>query len=88
MMLWYQLRAGLIGFLNLLQLALMLYVVLTWFVDRESPVMRFLSRVAEPILHPIRSVLMRTTRSPMWSAFAPVVAMLLIQLVIGILRGI
>lgn len=87
-MLWYQLRAGLIGFLSLLQWALILYVVLTWFVDRNSPVMRFLSRVAEPILNPIRSALTRTSRNPMLTAFAPVVAMLLIQLVIGILRGI
>jgi len=87
MMLWDQLRAGLIGFLNLLQLALLLYVVLTWFVDRDSPVMRFLSRVAEPILHPIRSLLMRFTRNPMWSGFAPVVAMLLIQFVASILRS-
>jgi len=85
MMLWDQLRAGLVGFLNLLQLALLLYVVLTWFMDRNSPVLRFLGRIAEPILSPVRALLMRSTNNPMWGGFAPVVVMLLIQLVTRIL---
>jgi len=84
-MAWYQIRAGVAGFLDLAQVVLLVYCVLSWFVDRNSPAMRFLTRVTEPVLHPIRMVLLRTTRSAAWSGFAPLVAVLLIQLLSRIL---
>ena len=86
-MMWYQVRAGLIGFLNLAQGVLLVYCVLSWFVDQRSPVMRFLTRVTDPVLQPIRAVLWRGTRSAAWIGFAPLVAVLLIQAVSGVLRS-
>ena len=87
-MVWYQIRAGIIGFLNLAQGVMLVYCVLSWFMDRNSPAMRFLTRVTDPILQPIRAVLLRTTRSAAWAGFAPLVAVLLIQLLIAIVRSV
>ncbi|MCL2544882.1 MAG: YggT family protein [Clostridia bacterium] len=84
-MIWLQIRAGVIGFLNLVQIVLLVYCVLSWFMDRHSPVMRFLTRVTDPILQPLRGVLLRSTRSAAWAGFAPLVAVLLIQLLRAIL---
>jgi uncharacterized protein YggT (Ycf19 family) len=78
---------GIIGLLNLAQGVLVVYCVLSWFMDPNSPVMRFLTRVIEPVVRPIRSVLTRNMRSAAWSGFAPMVAVLLIQVLIFILRG-
>jgi uncharacterized protein YggT (Ycf19 family) len=86
-MVWYQIRAGVIGFLNLAQGVLLVHCVLSWFVDRNSPVMRFLTRVTDPVLQPIRRVMLRNMRSPAGAAFAPLVAILLIQLLSRILWG-
>jgi len=78
---------GIISLLNLAQGVLVVYCVLSWFMDQNSPVMRLLARVIEPILKPIRGMLLRGTRSAAWSGFAPMVAVLLIQVLILILRG-
>ena len=74
--------------LDLLRIVVLAYVLLGWFMDRQSPVMRFLARVAEPMLQPVRQLLSRYTRNPAWSAFAPLAVILLIQALISILRGI
>lgn len=76
-----------ISLLNLAQLVLVVYCVLSWFMDRDSPVMRLLERVSEPVLRPIRAMLSRGARSAAWSGFAPMVAVLLIQVLITILRS-
>lgn len=86
-MIGYQVRTGVIYFLNLLQGVVLAYVVLGWFMDRKSPVMRFLARVCEPMLHPVRQLLSRGTSNMAWGGFAPFVVMLLIQVLISIVRG-
>jgi len=85
-MMWYQVRTGLIGLLNLAQVVLLVYCVLSWFMDPHSPAMRFLTRVTDPVLRPIRAALLRGTHSAASSGFAPLVAVLLIQLLGGVLR--
>ena len=86
-MILYRLRSGVISFLNLVQGVLLIYCVLSWFMDRQSPVMRFFARVTEPVLQPIRAMLWRATRSEAWSGFAPLVAVLLIQLLSALLMS-
>jgi len=84
-MILYQLRNGVVNFLYLLQGVLVVYCVLSWFMDSRSPVMRFLTRVTHPILQPIRMVLFRSTSSYRSSGFAPLIAVFLIQLLNGFL---
>ena len=78
---------GVIRLLNLAQGVLVLYCVLSWFMDPNSQVMRFLARVIEPVLRPVRAMLQRGTRSATWGGFAPMIAVLLIEVLIVILRG-
>jgi len=78
---------GVIRLLNLAQGVLVLYCVLSWFMDPNSQVMRFLARVIEPALRPVRAMLQRGTRSATWGGFAPMIAVLLIEVLIVILRG-
>ena len=80
-------RNGIISLLNLAQGVLVVYCVLSWFMDQNSPAMRFLARVTDPVLRPIRAMLSRNARSAAWSGFAPMVAVLLIQVLIFIVRG-
>ena len=86
-MIWYQVRTGMVYFLYLLQGVVFAYVVLGWFMDRKSPVMRFLARIAEPMLYPVRRLMMRHTSSMSWSGLAPLVVLLLIRALISLLYG-
>ena len=78
---------GIISLLNLAQGVLVVYCVLSWFMDHNSPVIVFLARVIEPVLKPVRAMLSRGGRGETWNQFAPMVAVLLIQVLIFILRG-
>jgi len=72
----------------LVQIALVVYCVLSWFANPRNPALRFLSRMFEPVLQPIRRALRRGTNSETWSGLAPMVAALLIQALCGLLMNI
>ncbi len=80
---WYAVREGALLFLRLAQLAILAYAVLSWFMDSRQPVMRFLTKVTDPILQPIRMLLFRGTHTYYSGSFAPLVALLIIQLLSG-----
>jgi len=82
-----QVRVGLISFISLLQGALVFYCVLGWFMDPHNPILRFLARVTEPILHPIRQAMSRNPRSASWSGFTPLIAVLILQILSGFLMS-
>lgn len=79
----YMVRDGVILFLRVAEIVLLAYCVLSWFMDVRSPLMRFLTRVTDPVLQPIRMLLFRGTHSYRSSSFAPIVAFLAIQLLTG-----
>ena len=80
------LRIILVWLLNVAQLVLLAYCILSWFTDRNNPALRFLARISDPILQPIQNAMRRSTRSEAWIGFAPLVAVLLIQVIAGLLR--
>lgn len=86
-MVWDQVIWGALQFLRLLQGVLLVYCVLSWFVDPHSGVMRFLTRVTDPILQPIRMLLFRGTHGYRAGGFAPLIAIFLIQLLSGFLMS-
>lgn len=50
---------GLIAFINILRYLLLLYCILSWFLPPYNRLMVFLSRVTDPLLGGIRSLLLR-----------------------------
>jgi YggT family protein len=64
--------------LNVLSIAILVRVLLTWFpVDPSNPIIRILYDVTEPILAPIRKVIPRIGMFDL----SPIAAMLLIQFI-------
>ena len=83
---FYWVRNVVIFLLQLLQIVLVVYCVLSWFADPNGHVAQLFARAAEPVLRPVRSLLSRGARDRRYEAFAPVIAVLLIQLLSGLLR--
>ncbi len=86
-MIWSRVLTGILAFLRLFEVALLVYCVLSWFVKPDNPVMRFLTRVTDPILQPIRLLLFRGNFGYRAGGFAPLVAILLIRLLSGLLMN-
>jgi YggT family protein len=65
--------------LNVLLIAILVRVVLTWFpVDPSNPVIRIIYEVTEPILAPFRKVIPRIGMFDL----SPIAAMLVIQVIL------
>ena len=86
-MVWYRVISGVVRFLQLVQGVLVVNCVLSWFMDPRSAAMRFLTRVTDPILQPIRMILFRSTNSYRSSGFAPLIAVLILQLLSGFVQS-
>lgn len=53
------LLSGVIRFLDLIDLVIVVYCVFSWFMPRNTTIMQILTRIVDPILTPIRSMLWR-----------------------------
>lgn len=84
-MIWARVLSGVLYFLRLVQGVLLVYCVLTWFMDPRSKLMRFMARLTDPILQPLRALLFRSTNSYRAESFAPLLAALIIQFLSGFL---
>ena len=59
--------------------------ILSWFIkDYNNPIMSLLVGLTEPILKPIRSLLSNFNLGGTMIDFSPLVAMLVIQLIVGL----
>jgi YggT family protein len=72
-------------FLSLVELLIVARVILSWVASPVSrnPVVQFIRNVTDPMLDPIRSILPRTGMFD----FSPMVAILVLQLLRGIIGG-
>ena len=69
--------------LQILLVAILIRVVLTWFpVDPSNPIIRVLYEVTEPVLAPFRRVIPRIGMFDL----SPIAAMLVIQVILSNLR--
>jgi YggT family protein len=77
--------AGLVtALLDLYLILILVRALMSWFVrDPRNKVYQFLARITEPVLSPIRRIMPR-----MAVDLSPVVAMLLIQILISIIKKI
>ncbi len=72
----------LIDLLQIYNIAIIVRAVLSWFTqDRNNKIYEILYKITEPVLGPIRRVLPATGGFD----FSPVVAMIAVQVVIGLL---
>lgn len=81
----YQLMVGLTYFLRIVELALLAYCILSWFMPHDAKVMRLLGKVVEPLIWPARRLIARFTQNPIIMSLAPLVVMLLLNVVSAIL---
>jgi YggT family protein len=69
--------------LEILLVAILVRVVLTWFpVDQSNPIIRIIFEVTEPVLAPFRRVIPRIGMFDL----SPIAAMLVIQVILSNLR--
>lgn len=88
---------ALILFIRILVIIIFISVIFSWIrafggrVPRYNPVVRFIDRVADAVLDPIRQVQNRLLRSMgashMPIDFSPLIAIILLQLLTGLLMG-
>ena len=50
---------GIIWFLEIIRYAVMIYILLSWFMPPNQGIMRFLERITDPLLRPFRNLLFR-----------------------------
>jgi len=50
---------GIVWFLELIRFAVVLYLILSWFLSPSQGFMQFLGRVVDPMLRPFRNLLFR-----------------------------
>lgn len=65
---------GIYYFLKVIDYAIFLRIILSWFVDPFSRIMGFLTTLTEPFVAPFRALLMRLTGGRMRADFSPILA--------------
>lgn len=75
---WAMIGKGIYYFLDMMELALLLRAILSWFVDPFNRFMQVMIAITEPIVSPVRNLLSRLTNGPMMIDFSPMLTMLLI----------
>ncbi len=69
---------GFFYFLSVIETAIMLRWILSWFIDPYSRIIQLLAAVTEPFVAPIRALLSRFMGDMPMIDFSPMLAMLLI----------
>lgn len=72
---------GIFYFLTVIETAILVRAIMSWFVDPYSRVMQLLYMVTEPFVAPIRALLMKFMGDQPMVDFSPMLAMLLVTVV-------
>jgi len=81
-----QLQYAIFYFLQIITYLIFGRAMLSWFIrDPGNPIMKFFVSLTEPILNPIRTLLFKLKIGGNMVDFSPLVALLLIQLITGII---
>ena len=70
---------GIFYFLSVIEAAILIRAILSWFVDPYSRIMQILIQVTEPFVAPVRALLSRFMGDMPMIDFSPMLAMLLIS---------
>ncbi len=83
-----ELRVTIYYFLQVVMYLVFARAMLSWFVrDPKNPLMKLLLTLTEPILGPIRSLLIKLKIGGNMIDFSPLVALLLIQMLSAMVLG-
>lgn len=66
--------------------AIVIHALMTWFVPRDSAIMRVMDAVVEPIVAPFRAIMNKIIRKPMMIDFSPVIAIIMIPIIVRLLQ--
>lgn len=72
---------GIYYFLSLIELAIFLRAIMSWFVDPFSRIMQIIGAVTEPFIAPVRALLSKFVGEMPMIDFSPMLAWLLISAV-------
>lgn len=72
---------GIFYFLSVIETAIFLSVILSWFIDPYSRILQLLYAVTEPFVAPIRALLSRFMGDMPMIDFSPMIAMLIISVI-------
>ena len=70
---------GIFYFLTVIETAILIRVIMVWFVDPFSRIMQILLQVTEPFIAPIRAILSRFTGDMPMIDLSPMLAFMLIS---------
>lgn len=70
---------GIFYFLSLIETAIMIRVIMSWFVDPFSRIMQIFLQVTEPFIAPIRTILSRFVGDTPMFDFSPMLAFMMIS---------
>ncbi len=70
---------GIFYFLTVIETAILIRVIMSWFVDPFSRIMQILLQVTEPFIAPIRAILSRFTGDMPMIDLSPMLAFMLIS---------
>lgn len=67
--------------------AIVVHALMTWFVPRDSVIMRVMDAVVEPIVAPFRAIMNKIIKKPMMIDFSPVIAIIMIPVIVRLLQN-
>ena len=67
--------------------AIVVHALMTWFVPRDSVIMRVMDAVVEPIVAPFRAIMNKIIKKPMMVDFSPVIAIIMIPVIVRLLQN-
>ena len=70
---------GIFYFLSVIEKAILIRAILSWFVDPYSRIMQILYAVTEPFVAPVRALIMRFFGEMPMIDFSPLISMVLIS---------
>jgi YggT family protein len=80
-----ELKVAIYYFLQVILYLIFGRAILSWFIrDPRNPIMKFLIQITEPILSPIRNLLFKLKIGGNMVDFSPLVALILLQVLMGI----
>lgn len=67
--------------------AIIIRALVSWFpVSQTNFLVRMLDAITEPVVSPVRNLMSRLIRTPMMIDFSPIIAMILVDVVAGVLQ--
>ncbi|MBR0464479.1 MAG: YggT family protein [Clostridia bacterium] len=81
----YQIFLGINRFLSVLEVLLIIYALMTWFVRPDSPVYQFLYRFLNPVIAPFRRISRKLIERGLMIDISVILAVLAIRVVQSLL---